>query len=100
MSDNKQVIILRLPEIFKRTGLKKTTIYNYIKNKRFPPPFSLGDRAVGWLDYEVNDTLEFMAAGKSNEDIKSLIAGMLLARQAKVADLLAVRHGEVDHEAG
>ena len=45
--------ILRLSEVEKRTGLKRTTIYKYIAAKRFPPSVPLGTRNVGWLHSEV-----------------------------------------------
>lgn len=46
--------ILRLPEVKKRTGLSRSTIYLLVAKGQFPKPISLGDRAVGWLDEEVD----------------------------------------------
>lgn len=40
--------ILRLPEVMRLVGLAKSTIYQMIKDERFPRPVSLGPRAVGW----------------------------------------------------
>lgn len=37
------------------TGLGRSTIYNYIADKTFPKPVSLGLRAVAWIDSEVQD---------------------------------------------
>ena len=51
-------VILRLPHVKKRTGLSRSTIYLRISNGEFPTPISLGGRAVGWLESEVNDWLE------------------------------------------
>jgi len=39
---------LRFPEVKSRTGLSRTTIHRLIKAGDFPPPKSLGARAVGW----------------------------------------------------
>jgi len=49
--------ILRLPTVKARTGLSRSTIYLRIEEGSFPPPVSLGDRAVGWIEAEVNDWL-------------------------------------------
>ena len=45
--------ILRLPAVKTRTGLSRSTIYLRVAEGRFPKPISLGARAVGWIDAEV-----------------------------------------------
>ena len=45
--------ILRLPAVKTRTGLSRSTIYLRVAEGRFPKPISLGARAVGWVDAEV-----------------------------------------------
>jgi len=49
--------ILRLPSVKARTGLSRSTIYLRISEGSFPKPVSLGSRAVGWIEAEVNDWL-------------------------------------------
>lgn len=49
--------ILRLPAVKARTGLSRSTIYLRVSEGSFPAPVSLGDRAVGWIEAEVNDWL-------------------------------------------
>ena len=49
--------ILRLPAVKARTGLSRSTIYLRIAEGSFPKPVSLGGRAVGWIEAEVNDWL-------------------------------------------
>jgi prophage regulatory protein len=51
--------IIRLPQVKQRTGLSRSTIYSLIKDGLFNAPISLGARAVGWLDSDVD---EFIAA--------------------------------------
>ena len=46
--------ILRLPEVMSSTGLSRSTIYLRMAQGRFPAPISLGGRAVGWIDSEVD----------------------------------------------
>lgn len=49
--------ILRLPSVQKRTGLSRSTIYLRISEGGFPKPISLGGRAVGWIEEEINEWL-------------------------------------------
>lgn len=46
--------ILRLPTVKERTGLSRSTIYLLISKGSFPKQIKLGERAVGWLDEDVN----------------------------------------------
>ena len=41
--------LLRRPQVQQRTGLSRTTLYEYIKDGEFPAPVRLGARAVGWV---------------------------------------------------
>jgi len=50
-----RVRILRLPEVQRRTGLSRSTIYVRLDQGRFPRPVSLGARAVGWIESEVDE---------------------------------------------
>ena len=45
--------ILRLPTVKTRTGLSRSTIYLRVAAGNFPKPISLGARAVGWVETEV-----------------------------------------------
>ncbi|WP_419861882.1 helix-turn-helix transcriptional regulator [Candidatus Palauibacter sp.] len=49
------VRLLRLPEVLARTGLSRSTIYVRLEQGRFPRPVSLGVRAVGWIESEVDE---------------------------------------------
>ena len=49
------VRFLRLPEVLARTGLSRSTIYVRLDQGRFPRPVSLGGRAVGWIEAEVDE---------------------------------------------
>ena len=46
-------MILRLPAVKSRTGLSRSTLYSKVAEGTFPKPISLGARAVGWVDTEV-----------------------------------------------
>jgi len=60
------VSFLRLPEVKAITGLSKTSIYELIRNRRFPPPVRLGPRAVAWVKSEVRQwAIERVQASRS-----------------------------------
>ena len=50
--------ILRLPDVKASTGLSRSTIYERISEGTFPKQVSLGGRAVGWLENEIQEWLE------------------------------------------
>jgi len=47
--------ILRLRPVIARTGLSRSTIYEHIKNGRFPKQVSLGPKSVGWVEREIDE---------------------------------------------
>jgi prophage regulatory protein len=57
--------VLRRPEVERRTGLSRSTIYVLIADHGFPEPIRLGPRAVGWLDDEVAAWIRTRAAERS-----------------------------------
>ncbi len=50
--------ILRLPEVQARTGLSRSTIYARVGDKTFPKPISLGERAIGFVESEVEGWIQ------------------------------------------
>jgi prophage regulatory protein len=50
--------ILRLKHVKARTGLSRSTIYQRIKDGVFPMQVSLGPRAVGWLEADIEAWIE------------------------------------------
>jgi prophage regulatory protein len=49
--------IIRRKQVEARTGLSRSTIYQRIKEGTFPTAVSLGERAVGWIESEINTWL-------------------------------------------
>ena len=49
--------ILRRKQVDARVGLSRSTIYQKIAGCTFPKPVSLGIRAVGWIEAEVDTWL-------------------------------------------
>ena len=54
-ASTEQPRILRRPLVQQRTGLSRSTLYQYIKDGVFPAPLPLGPRAVGWLEQDVSN---------------------------------------------
>jgi prophage regulatory protein len=50
--------IVRLPEVLRRTGLSRSSIYLKVKEGSFPAPVSLGLRAVGWVDTSITQWVQ------------------------------------------
>jgi prophage regulatory protein len=48
--------ILRRPDVERRTGLSRSTIYMYMDEGTFPKPIQLGGKrvSVGWLEHEID----------------------------------------------
>lgn len=51
-------ILLRLPKVMEKTGLKRATIYLHIKQNTFPKQFKIGQRAVAWLESDIDNWIE------------------------------------------
>lgn len=60
--------ILRLPQVIKQTGLSRSSIYLRMANKEFPKSVSLGSRAVGWLEKDIDEwIIEKIEQGRIND---------------------------------
>ena len=47
--------ILRLPDVKKRTGLSRSSIYAFMKDGKFPQSSRLGRRSIGWSELQVTE---------------------------------------------
>ena len=56
---------LRLPDVVKRTGLSRSTIYRAESRGQFPRHVKLGEHASGWLAHEVD---AYLAARVAERD--------------------------------
>jgi prophage regulatory protein len=50
--------MLRQPEVLRRTGLSRTTIWRKIRAGDFPAPRQLGSNSIGWPESEITEWLE------------------------------------------
>lgn len=47
--------LLRLPQVETTTGLKKSSIYRLVQEKKFPAPIRLSVRSVAWPSSQIQD---------------------------------------------
>lgn len=59
--------IIRIDEVCDRLQLSRSWIYQQIALDQFPRPISLGSRAVGWVESEVDDWLGHRIAQSRSE---------------------------------
>jgi prophage regulatory protein len=57
-ADGSPVRFLRLPEVRNRVPYSRATIYRLIAAGQFPRPYSLGARAVAWLESDLTAWIE------------------------------------------
>lgn len=57
--------IIKLPAVKNRTGLSTTTIYRRMSEGTFPVSITLGKRAVGWLEHDINNWIEQCMCGNT-----------------------------------
>jgi len=59
-------IFLRRPQVEQRTGLKRSTIYKFMKLGTFPAPVRIGPRAVAWLESDIEQWQAAQVAATCN----------------------------------
>lgn len=48
--------LLTINDVIERVGFKKTKLYNWIKEDKFPKPISISDtRSVRWIESDVEN---------------------------------------------
>ena len=54
----KETKLIRRPRVEELTGLKKSAIYEKVKNGTLPAPYRIGSRAVAWRSDEIQNWIE------------------------------------------
>jgi prophage regulatory protein len=50
--------LVRMPEVCKRIGVSRSSLYKMINLKSFPPPKRLGGRSVAWLESDIETWID------------------------------------------
>ena len=53
--------LIRLPEVMARVGLRRTAIYQRMREGRFPKSRSLGPRCTVWVEAEVDAWIQLVS---------------------------------------
>lgn len=53
--NNKNIRLLRLPEVMNKTGYGKAWIYRLIQDGLFPQPVKIGTRAIAFIESEIDE---------------------------------------------
>ena len=81
MTEHQPIRIERKPAVLSRIGMSHATLYRRISEGLFPPGVTLGNRSVGWLAHEVDTMLKAFAAGKTTEELQSIVKALIEERQ-------------------
>lgn len=64
--------VIRLPEVMEKTGLGRTTLYKLSTEGRFPESISLGGKAMGWIEAEIDKWIEDLMAARQRTPAASM----------------------------
>lgn len=90
MFANKKLRVQRKVEVAEQMGICQSTLRTRIIEGLYPPPISLGARAVGWLAHETEAVIAATAAGQSDDYIRELVQE-LVAQRMELGELY---HGQ------
>jgi prophage regulatory protein len=85
MTTGQTIKILRKKEVLELTGLSKSSLHLRINDGTMVPSISLGERAVGFIEFEIQAVLSAMVAGKKKRDIQALVSSLVTQRQQSAA---------------
>lgn len=66
MKQQNEQRILRLPQVMEMVGLRKTAVYQRIKENSFPAPIKLGS-ASGWIQHDIEDWINQQVARRQGQ---------------------------------
>jgi len=58
--------IMRLPEVILMTGYKRSSIYQFMKDGKFPKCHRIGPRAIGFDSLQVQAWIDEKLGGQAN----------------------------------
>ncbi|WP_338105798.1 helix-turn-helix transcriptional regulator [Pseudooceanicola nitratireducens] len=73
-------ILMKTPDVCAATGMKRPTLYEHMAKGLFPRPIKLGPKLATWPQDEVAKINAARIAGKTDDEIKSLVAELTAER--------------------
>jgi prophage regulatory protein len=80
--------IVRRPETRNIFGISNTSLFEQTKEGLFPPPISIGARAVGFIYHEIQAILAARSVGKSDDEIREIVKALIKQRETSANELL------------
>ena len=77
--------LLRTPDVLTAFGMKRPTLYEHMAKGLFPRPVKLGSRFAAWPKHECDAVLSARIAGKTDDEIRSLVVELTDARRSFAA---------------
>ncbi|NBA96296.1 AlpA family transcriptional regulator [Pseudomonas sp. R5(2019)] len=74
--------VIRQPVVLAVTGYSKATLWNHIRDGKFPQPVQIGPRSIAW---RVSDIRKLLASFTTKQSIDKNVAKATAVRQAKRA---------------
>jgi len=82
--------LIRLKKVESKTGLKKSMVYNLMDQGQFPKSVRIGERAVAWIESDIDAINAARMASKSDDEIRKLVETLTTKRQQTAYEILAV----------
>lgn len=79
--------ILRLPDALARLGISETTYRTGMANGLFPKLVSLGPRAVGIAEHDINQIARARIAGLPDDELRKIVNKIHTERARLAAEL-------------
>lgn len=75
-----ELILDRVRTVAQFQGVSRSTLYNKIKAGTFPKPVKIGEMVAVWPRHEHQAISEAIMAGKSDDEIRQLVADLVAKR--------------------
>ena len=75
-----KIQIIRREEAQNSFAVSRANFYKKVGSGLYPPSISLGDRAVGWIESEIQTVLKALTLGKSETEIREIVKDLVTNR--------------------
>jgi prophage regulatory protein len=76
--------LLRLPDVMRKTGHARSTVYLMVDRGLLPKAVKISERASAWPEHELDAINAARIAGKSEDEIRRLVADLQQQRRVLV----------------
>jgi len=80
--------LLRLPHVLRLSGYSRSMLYSLISSELYPKPVKIGERAVAWPSYEVEQMSQAIISNKTREQRRELVSSLEAKRESLEAKIV------------